>query len=111
MGEYKTNVLKNEKNLAVIVSTHGEGDPPDTALELHEFLHGKRAPSLSGVRFAVLALGDTSYDEFCKTGVEFDERLAGLGGERVVPRVDCDVDYEEAATARASRVSRFPSSG
>src|SRR5207248_5897725 len=86
-------------NVLVIVSTHGEGDPPDTAKELHEFLHGKKAARLENTRYSVLALGDTSYEHFCKTGRDFDERLQALGAQRIHPRVDCDVDYDDSAAA------------
>ena len=104
MGAYKPQQLKAEKRLCVIVSTHGEGDPPDTALDLHAFVYGKRAPKMDGAEFAVLALGDTSYEFYCKTGKDFDERLAALGANRVLDRVDCDVDYEEAAEAWIQKV-------
>ncbi len=105
MGSYKTQQLKTEKNLIVVVSTHGEGDPPDNAMDLHAFLHGKRAPKLEGVSFAVLALGDTSYEHFCKTGKDFDTRLAELGALRLLDRVDCDVDYEDKAAAWIDEVA------
>ncbi len=97
MADYNKSALKKEKLLLLIVSTHGEGDPPDTAQELHEFIYSKRAPDLSGLRFAVLALGDTSYEHFCKTGRDFDERLQALGAVRLHDRKDCDVDYEADA--------------
>lgn len=99
MAEYKKNELKKEENLLLILSTHGEGDPPDTALELHEFIFSKRAPDLSHLRFSVLALGDTSYEHYCKTGRDFDEQLQKLGANALFPRQDCDVDYEEAAAS------------
>ena len=99
MDDYKPNQLKKETNLVVLVSTHGEGDPPDNAIEMHEFLHGKKAPKLKELNFAVLALGDTSYEFFCQTGKDFDKRLEELGGTRVAERVDCDIDYEDAAEA------------
>lgn len=95
MSDYKANNLKKVQNLLIIVSTHGEGDPPDNALSFHEFLHGKRAPKLDDLHFSVLALGDSSYEFFCQTGKEFDSRLEELGGTRLYPRFDCDVDYDE----------------
>lgn len=98
MNAYKTNGLKKTAHLFIVASTHGEGDPPDNALTFHEFLHSKRAPKLDGMKYSVLALGDTSYEFFCKTGKDFDERLAELGAERIVNRVDCDVDFEGPAS-------------
>jgi len=98
MSDFKANTLKKVQNLLIVVSTHGEGEPPDNALSFHEFLHSKRAPGLEGLRFSVLALGDTSYEFFCQTGKDFDKRLEELGGKRLTPRVDCDVDFDEPAT-------------
>lgn len=97
MADYKSAQLKNEKHLLVVVSTHGEGDPPDMAEELHEFIHSRRAPKLADTSFSVLALGDTSYEFFCKTGADFDQRLEALGAKRFYPRVDCDLDYDQDA--------------
>ncbi|WP_372631495.1 assimilatory sulfite reductase (NADPH) flavoprotein subunit [Cohnella sp.] len=97
MNDFKPNTLKNVSQLLIVVSTHGEGEPPDSALAFHEFLHSKRAPKLESLGFSVLALGDTSYEFFCQTGKDFDKRLEELGGKRLVDRVDCDVDYDEAA--------------
>jgi sulfite reductase (NADPH) flavoprotein alpha-component len=99
MLDYPKNQLKKDKNLFLIVSTHGEGEPPDNAKEFYDFLHGRRAPSLEGTRFSVLALGDSSYSHFCQTGKDFDVRLEALGARRIHERVDCDVDYDEAAAA------------
>lgn len=97
MDEYRPNDLKAEKRLLVIVSTHGEGEPPDNGKEFYEFLHGRKPGKLEGMRYSVLALGDSSYQHFCKTGRDFDARLHALGAERVHPRVDCDVDYDDPA--------------
>ncbi|MDN4493732.1 assimilatory sulfite reductase (NADPH) flavoprotein subunit [Ureibacillus aquaedulcis] len=97
MNDFKTNALKKLDHLLVIASTHGEGEPPDNAISFHSFLHGKRAPKLDHVKFAVLSLGDSSYEFFCKTGADFDERLEELGAKRLVDRVDCDLDYDEPA--------------
>ncbi|KAF0823009.1 Sulfite reductase [NADPH] flavoprotein alpha-component [Cytobacillus firmus] len=97
MSDFKPNNLKKVKNLLIVVSTHGEGDPPDNALTFHEFIHGKRAPKLEDFRFSVLALGDSSYEFFCQTGKDFDKRLEELGGTRIAPRIDCDLDFDEPA--------------
>ncbi len=97
MGDYKPNNLKKVNHLFVLASTQGEGDPPDNAIPFYEFLHSKRAPQLTDTKFAVLGLGDTSYEFFCQTGKDFDKRLEELGAQRIVPRADCDVDFEEQA--------------
>ncbi|NRF92454.1 assimilatory sulfite reductase (NADPH) flavoprotein subunit [Paenibacillus frigoriresistens] len=104
MADFKPNNLKKIQNLLVLVSTHGEGDPPDNAISFHEFLHSKRAPKLEDLRFSVLSLGDTSYELFCQTGKDFDKRLEELGGKRLAPRVDCDVDFDEPAAEWMSSV-------
>lgn len=97
MSDFKPNALKKIEHLLIVVSTHGEGDPPDTALPLYEFLHSRRAPKLGHLKYSVLALGDSSYEFFCKTGADFDQKLAELGAEPLAPRVDCDLDYDEPA--------------
>lgn len=104
VADYKPKALKNETHVLMIASTHGEGDPPDDAIEFHEFLHSKKAPKLDNLKYSVLALGDTSYEFFCKTGADFDERFAALGATRVAERVDCDVDYDELAADWGKRV-------
>jgi sulfite reductase (NADPH) flavoprotein alpha-component len=96
MDAYKTKNLKSVQDLLIVTATHGEGHPPDNAISFHEFLHGRKAPKLEDVRFSVLALGDISYEFFCQTGKDFDQRLEELGGDRLYPRVDCDVDFDEA---------------
>jgi len=98
MSDFKPNNLKKVENLLIVASTHGEGTPPDNAMAFHEFLHGKRAPKLDHLRFSVLALGDSSYEFFCQTGKDFDARLEELGGTRLYPRFDCDLDYDEPAS-------------
>ena len=97
LAKFKPNNLKKLTNLLLIVSTHGEGDPPDQAIQFYEFLHSKRAPKLENLHYSVLALGDSSYEFFCKTGKDFDEQFAKLGATQIVPRTDCDVDYDDAA--------------
>ncbi|MCY7296548.1 assimilatory sulfite reductase (NADPH) flavoprotein subunit [Alteromonas sp. a30] len=99
MADYKPKDLKKESHLLVIVSTHGEGEPPDDAAELWEFLGSKKASKLDGLKFAVVALGDSSYEFFCQTGKDFDTRIAKQGATALKPRLDCDVDYLESANA------------
>jgi sulfite reductase (NADPH) flavoprotein alpha-component len=104
MRDFKPAGLKKVRNLLIVVSTHGEGEPPDNAASFYEFLYSKRAPQLEELQFSVLALGDTSYEFFCQTGKDFDSRLEELGGKRIVPRTDCDLDYDEPASAWIEQV-------
>lgn len=97
MDAFKTKDLKKVEDLFIVSATHGEGDPPDNAITFHEFIHSRKAPKLSGVRYSVLSLGDESYEFFCQTGKDFDARLKELGAESLVDRVDCDLDYDEPA--------------
>ena len=97
MSDYKPRDLQSEENLLVIVSTHGEGEPPFEAKELHEFIFGKRVSRLEDVNFAVLGLGDSSYFKFCQTGKDFDHQLEKLGAKRIVEMAGCDVDFHETA--------------
>ncbi len=99
MASFKTRNLKKITNLAVIVSTHGLGEPPVQAEDLYNFLHSKKAPDLSHVKFSVLALGDSSYVDYCQTGKDFDAALEKHGAQRISSRQDCDVDYEDEAEA------------
>ena len=98
MADVSPADLAKTKHLLVIVSTWGDGEPPETAAAFHKQFMTDDIP-LAGVKFTVCALGDTSYEKFCHTGKEFDERLAALGGERIAPRQDCDVDFEEPFAA------------
>ena len=99
MADYKLKQLKTESHVVVIVSTHGIGEAPDDAVALHSFLAGKKAPKLNDLNFAVLGLGDTSYEFFCQTAKDFDKRLQELGAARITDRVDCDVDYDADVAA------------
>lgn len=93
-----------EKLLVVVTSTQGEGEPPEEAVALHKFLFSKKAPKLDGTAFAVFGLGDTSYEFFCQSGKDFDNKLAELGAERLLDRVDADVEYQAAAAEWRARV-------
>lgn len=104
LANFKPASLKRESLVTVVVSTHGEGDPPDDAELFHEFILSDKAARLPDLKYAVLALGDSSYVNFCQTGRELDARLAELGAERVQDLVECDLDYESAAEAWSSRV-------
>jgi sulfite reductase (NADPH) flavoprotein alpha-component len=103
-GSYPLKDLPKERLLVVVVSTQGDGDPPDDARGLLEFLASRRAPKLEQLSYSVLALGDSSYPKFCETGRQVDERLAALGARRLLDRVDCDVDYDTLATPWVERV-------
>ncbi|MEM6412648.1 MAG: sulfite reductase subunit alpha [Pseudomonadota bacterium] len=85
------------KNVFIAVSTYGEGEMPDNADIFWESLSATTAPRLEGMKFTILALGDTSYDQFCQAGKLLDMRLEQLGATRLSARVDCDVDYEDEA--------------
>ena len=97
--------LAGERNLLVITSTYGDGEPPDNAKALHTALQAAssqlpapRSP-LSSLRFSLCALGDTNYVQFCQCGKDLDTWLEKLGATRVAPRTDCDLDYEQKFTA------------
>ena len=95
MAEISLATLKKADNLLVIVSTWGEGDPPETAADFYEAFMADSAPKLDPINYSVLALGDTSYEHFCKIGKDFDARLESLGGNRLFERKDCDVDFDD----------------
>lgn len=95
---YPQRELARESHLVVVISTQGEGEPPDDARGLVEFISGKRAPKLPGLQFAVLGLGDSSYPLFCAIGRQLDARLAELGGHRFAPLGEADVDVETVTT-------------
>lgn len=96
-SDYKGKDLAKETHVIFVASTNGEGEAPDNALELHEFLQSKKAPKLPNLQYGVIGLGDSSYEFFCQTGKDFDAFLEKLGAKRFIDRVDCDVDYDAPA--------------
>ncbi|MFM4678647.1 assimilatory sulfite reductase (NADPH) flavoprotein subunit [Aeromonas media] len=99
MADYKPKQLKKESHLLVVVSTYGEGEPPESAVDLFEQLKKGKIGKLEGLKFAVLGLGDSSYEFFCQTGKDFDDFLSKAGAERIHELASLDVDYQEAASA------------
>ena len=91
--------LARERNLLVITSTYGDGEPPDNAKALHAALQAAGDRPLTTVRFSVCSLGDTNYARFCQCGKDLDASLERLGATRVTPRTDCDLDYDAPFTA------------
>ncbi len=99
MADYKPKQLKKESHLLVVVSTYGEGEPPESAVDLHDQLKKGKIGKLEGLKFAVLGLGDSSYEFFCQTGKDFDDFIAKAGAERIHELASLDVDYQDAAKA------------
>lgn len=105
MDDFKTNQLAMIGNIAVIVSTHGEGEPPVMADDFYQFITGKRAPKLPSLNFSVFALGDKSYNLFCQTGIDLDQAFINSGAKQLLPLVKADVDFEEAAEQWISQIT------
>ena len=104
-GDYKAKNIASEDILLIVASTQGEGEPAEEAVSLHKFLHGKKAPPLAQLSYAVLALGDTSYPNYCQAGKDFDAALEKLGATRLAERVDCDLDFQAASEAWRTQVA------
>ena len=98
MDEVEIGDLPNYQNILVYCSTWGEGEMPDNAIDLWEAANGDSPPSMAGTNFAVCALGDTSYEFFCQSGKDWDGWLEKQGATRLMPRVDCDVEYDDPAS-------------
>jgi sulfite reductase (NADPH) flavoprotein alpha-component len=98
MADFTPAQAAETENLLIIASTWGEGDPPQRAVDFYEALLADDAPRFEKTRFAVLALGDRAYAQFCEIGRRIDERLTALGGARIADRIECDLDFETPAT-------------
>ena len=109
MDTYRLTDLPKEEYLLAVVSTHGEGDPPDAAKKFYDHIH-QNGFKLDKLKYSVLALGDTSYPLYCKTGEDVDVQFDKLGGKRIAPLQKCDVDYEEDANAWFNNVLKALSS-
>ncbi|OCH10658.1 assimilatory sulfite reductase (NADPH) flavoprotein subunit [Aliivibrio fischeri] len=96
-SDYKGKNLAKETHVIIVASTNGEGEAPDNAIELHEFLQSKKTPKLDNLHYGVIGLGDSSYEFFCQTGKDFDAFLSKQGATPFIERVDLDVDYEAPA--------------
>ena len=103
MSDFKPKQLKKETHLIVVTSTLGEGEPPENAVDLLGQLKAGKLGKLDGLKFAVLGLGDSSYEFFCQAGKDFDAHLEKAGAERVLARADLDVDYRAAAAEWAEQ--------
>ncbi|XDZ50040.1 assimilatory sulfite reductase (NADPH) flavoprotein subunit [Neisseriaceae bacterium CLB008] len=106
VADYKSKQLSQEDIVLLVTSTQGEGEPPEEAIPLYQYLFGKKAPDLSALSYAVLSLGDSSYPDFCQAGKDFDEQLTRLGATRLSPRQDCDLDHEADADAWCAQISQ-----
>ncbi|MCB0806697.1 MAG: flavodoxin domain-containing protein [Bacteroidales bacterium] len=97
MQTLDTKRLNDMQNLLVAVSTHGEGDPPAPVEDFYRYIHSDDAPAMNHTNFALVALGDSSYKHFCKTGKDIEKRLIDLGASEMTDLVECDIDFEEKA--------------
>ena len=97
MGEYKTARLKKERFLFAVISTHGEGEPPDSAIGFFAYLNSARAPKLPSLSFSILALGDSSYEHFCQAGRDMHAQLQALGATPLTELAECDLDFDRDA--------------
>lgn len=105
LDQYRFTDLAKEEYLFVVISTQGEGEPPIPAKKFYDYIHANQL-QLPNLKYSVLALGDTSYPMYCKTGEDVDLQLNNFGAKRVVPLQKCDVDYEEDALEWFEKVLR-----
>lgn len=96
---YRARDLTKERLLVVVISTQGEGEPPESALELFSYLKGNKAPQLEGLKYAIFGLGDSSYAHFCQAAKELDALLQGCGATALLQRIDADIDFQQQSAA------------
>ncbi len=106
VADYSAKRLKNLDWAVFVISTHGEGDPPDDAVSFFSALQRQKEGALAGLNYAILALGDSSYAEFCAAGQQLESHLERLGASAFSARVDCDIDYEQPAEEWSERISK-----
>lgn len=106
LDQYRLTDLSKEDYFFVIISTQGEGEPPLTAKKFYEHIHATQ-PDLSTMKFSVLALGDTAYPLYCKTGEDVQQRFKALGATEIIPMQRCDVDYDADADAWFEQVAKL----
>ena len=107
MADYSLSALSEERCLLIITSTYGEGEPPDNAKALYDFIHSDAVPALEQLEYSVLGLGDSSYPDFCQCSRDFEKRLSELGGKRIAPVIECDVDFDESFETWLKGVNEF----
>lgn len=107
LDNFRPANLRKLKHVAFVMSTHGEGDPPEEAVDLFAYLERERAPKLSDLNFRVLALGDRSYELFCEAGRKLEQRLQELGARPFGERVECDVDYHASANSWSAEIITY----
>ncbi len=107
LDNFRPANLRKLGHAVLVISTHGEGDPPEEAVDLFAYLDSERAPQLPDLNFRVLALGDRSYSLFCEAGRRLDQRLRALGAIAFGDLVECDVDYRATADAWSTEVTTY----
>jgi sulfite reductase (NADPH) flavoprotein alpha-component len=111
LDDISMDTFSSMKNVIITIATYGEGEMPDNASLFWESLCSSGMPRLLDMKFGVLGLGDTGYDEFCQAGKLIDMRLEQLGAQRLVDRLDCDVDYEDIASEWINKIIPLTNDG
>ncbi len=107
LADFRPARLRKLEHAAFVISTHGEGEPPEDAVELFEFLGAENAGALDSLNYRILALGDRSYAHFCEAGRQLEEQLQRLGARPFGERLDCDVDFQARADGWSREIIEF----